>query len=228
LVYPDIRLEYQQALQPQSTSYPDSHKMNELLQTITSHLNLLDLAKTTGIITVIGTIANWVTRSILNYTTSRYHSRLKTYILKVNLALPTELIGNIDFKCLIIRYGTDQYIQKMASEIDRQNGQLQNRIIDVRASSKSKDGGTEFTLALPVHSRMGTQFKCFAEVSNKVEKAQRANLLKCTESFLASSNIATDISMSSSEHEHRVFFLLNRFAAVTTVDGFQNNHCFPQ
>lgn len=202
--------------------------MNEFLELLSSNLDLLELAKATGLITVIGTVVNWATRLLLNFVTSRYHSRLKTYVLKVNLALPPELIGTVDFRCLIVRYGTDQYIEKMASEIDRQNGQLQNRIIGVKAATRTTDGNTEFTLELPVHRRMGTQFKCFAEVSNKVAAPEREALVKVIDAFITSSNIATDISASSSEHEHRVYFLLKRFAAVTTVDGFQNNHCFPQ
>jgi len=200
----------------------------EIFQKIFGGMDLVEIAKATGIVAAVGTVINAITRGILNYATTRYHSRLKTYVIRVKARLPAELLGKITFHCLIVRYGTDQYIEKMASEIDRQNGQLQNRIIDIKTRGGVGKKDTEFTLELPVHRRLGTQFKCFTEAKKDLPPLHKEVFLNDVMAFLASTGIASEISISSSEHQHRVYFLLNRFASVTTVDGFKNNHCFPE
>ena len=202
--------------------------MIEQLQNMISAMDPMEVAQTTGIIAAVGTVINAATRGVLNAVTTWYHSRIKTYVITARAQIPATLKEKISFHCLIVRYGTDQYIEKMASEIDRQNGQLQNRILNVKSSGGAHGSETEFTLALPVHRRLGTQFKCFVDARKDALPKDKDAFIREVKKFLESSKIATDISTSSSEHHCRVYFLLSRFAAVETVDGFQNNHCFPE
>jgi hypothetical protein len=191
-------------------------------------MDLWDVAQKTGVIAAVGTVVNALIRWMINWVTSRYYLSVKTYLIKANTRLPAELADKkIKFQCLVIRYGTDQYIEKMASDIDRQNGQLQNKVIDIKTKTDPGSKETEFSLALPVHSRLGTQFKCFADIDETLSREDKDSLLNQLKAFLESTKIVSDVSISSSEHQHRVYFLLNRFGSVTTVDGFLNNHCFP-
>lgn len=202
--------------------------MIESIKHVLDHADIWDLAQKTGVIAAVGTVVNAAVRWAMNKITSRYYLRIKTYLLKANARLPDEISDKkIKFQCLIIRYGTDQYIEKMASEIDKQNGQLQNRVIDILTTTNPDTKETEFTLALPVHSRLGTQFKCFADIEEKLSPTEMDSLLNQLQTYLQSTKLVSDVSVSSSEHQHRVYFLLNRFGSVKTADGFLNNHCFP-
>lgn len=202
--------------------------MLEVIQKIFVDMDPWEIATNTGVIAAVGTVVNSAIHVVINAATSKYYSRIKTYVIKTRALLPAELTGtNVVFRCLIIRYGTDQYIEKMASDIDRQNGKLQNRIINFSTRIDTASNETEFALKLPVHRRLGTQFKCFADIDEKLPTGQKDELLEKLKTFLESSKIVSDVSISSSEHQHRVYFLLNRFGSVRTVDGFENNHCFP-
>lgn len=121
------------------------------------------------------------------------------------------------FGCLITRYGTDPYIRYMASERERDDGRLQNRVIVPLAVTLGQ--GT-IELRLPVHRRIGTQFKCFAEIRS------RDKLAKLTEALSRCDNIH-DITKSSLQGKGRAYFLLSDFGVVETVEGFKNNIWLP-
>ena len=127
------------------------------------------------------------------------------------------------FYCLIVRYGTDNYIRDMANEQEKFEGQLQNRIIPVKVTVKvnvTKSDRFFLEIKLPVHKRIGTQFKCFATVKDDFQlEALYLILEKCK-------NIH-GVSKSSSQFKNRVYFLLKDFETVKTVDGIENNMCFP-
>ena len=103
---------------------------------------------------------------------------------------------------------------------ERQDGRLQNRVMPVSVL-RSGEEPARFALRLPIHNRLGTQFKCFAEVRNP----QRVNDLIET---LNSCERVYDVGLSSSQFRNRVYFLLKDFAATETVDGMTNNICFPE
>lgn len=128
--------------------------------------------------------------------------------------------GVVEFYCLIVRYGTDSYIRDMASDREKHDGRLQNRAIPI-AVRRHKQDQAEFELRLPIHRRLGTQFKCFAQVRDldHVDKLL-ATLQGCDRVY--------DVSRSSSQFRERVYFLLKDFTVVDTVDGIRNNMSFPQ
>ena len=130
-----------------------------------------------------------------------------------------EFHDNVNFACLLVRYNTDKYLQALASEKYKYDGRLQNRIIPITIK-KSGNENAYFSLELPIHQRIGTQFKCFADVedSDNFESLNR---------ILNECNRIYGVSRSSSQFRNRIYFLLNDFDTCETADGVQNNICFP-
>lgn len=126
-------------------------------------------------------------------------------------------------KCLIVRYGSDQYIERMASDSERYAGRLRNEIINIEISREVETTAINFILKLPVHQRLGTQFKCFVDVLDE-------SRLQPTVDFLNTAENIIDVSPSAGPNGNtRIFFLLKipGCAVVKTVEGYENNMCFP-
>jgi hypothetical protein len=126
------------------------------------------------------------------------------------------------FYCLIVRYGTDQYLQHLASDEERHEGRLRLKVIPIQVIFDQNDNAS-FQLTLPVHKRLGTQFKCFVEVWKLEEVNQVVAKLKQCQCIL-------DIGQSHSQHRNRIYFLLDHFFTVKTVEGdaIKNNYIFPK
>jgi len=125
------------------------------------------------------------------------------------------------FHCLVVRYGTDEYISKMANDTERYEGRQQLKIVPISVSFDQNDRAV-FTLNLKIHRSLGTQFKCFAEARSleQVPKAIEA-LKKCEH--------ASDIKQSDSYHRTRVYFLLDQFVTVESINSaVKNNYIFPE
>jgi len=144
----------------------------------------------------------------------REKSMKKPSAVKIDLDLNYPELEHAKFKCLIVRYGTDEYIKSMANDQEKYDGRLRNDIIDVNY----QDGSLHFVI--PLHKRIGTQFKCFLETESK-EKAEK--IIQRTEDFSG----IYDLSLASSQHKNRVFFLLKDYGETKTVDGLKNNMIFP-
>jgi hypothetical protein len=164
--------------------------------------------------------------SLVGYIVRRAHWRVRTHTFVLGEAVTRKEYDNLsrdilDFWCLIVRYGTDEYISKMASDQERFEGrqQLKLRRIPVQFDKNNKP---KFVLQLPIHKRMGTQFKCFV-VARDVEKVPAiiATLNKCEH--------VSDIKQSDSYHRDRVYFLLDQFFVIGTITpGVRNNFVFPE
>ena len=117
-------------------------------------------------------------------------------------------------KCLIVRYGPDAYLQTLASDQERWEGRLQNRVV---SAEKHCVGDTcRVDVRLPVHRRLGTQFKFFIELTD-AETAGRLQRLR----------ELRDASVSFDGRLYRVWFLTDRFADLETVGGHRNNYWPP-
>jgi hypothetical protein len=124
------------------------------------------------------------------------------------------------FSCLHVRYGTDQYLSMLASEQEKYEGRLRNNVLPIKVRF-DRAGNAVFTLRLPLHKRIGTQFKCFVTV-------RRENMLGSVEEFLKSCDRVKGVSVSRGVKSNRIYFLLDRFGEVTTVDGHTNNMVYPE
>ena len=93
-------------------------------------------------------------------------------------------------RCLLVRYGADIYLERMASDSDKREGRLRNRVLPNRVSIipapswriwerlihwwkcrvlfytpvQPDSNNIEGNFLLPVHQRLGTQFKLFFQI----------------------------------------------------------------
>jgi hypothetical protein len=179
-----------------------------------------------AVITTVINVTWFVISSCLNFIARRMHLRVKShqFVLGegITRAKYEALIQNISaFHCLLIRYGTDDYIIQMASDRERYEGRQRLKVLPISAASDADDR-VIFTLKLPVHKSLGTQFKCFAE-ARSVEQvpAVIASLQKCEH--------ASEVKQSDSYKRTRVYFLLDQFIAIDTINaGVKNNYIFPE
>jgi hypothetical protein len=138
----------------------------------------------------------------------------KPAIIHIGIDLEYKELKNAVFKCLVVRYGTDEYIKSMANDQEKYDGRLRNEIVDATHTN----GVLSFNI--PLHKRIGTQFKCFLEVDTKEEAEE---IVKQCDKF----DGIYDLSFSSSQHKNRVFFLLKDYGETLTVDKLKNNMLFP-
>jgi hypothetical protein len=124
------------------------------------------------------------------------------------------------FYCLLVRYGTDSYIERLASDEERYEGRLRLKLIPVEVQFDAT-GEVFFVLKLPVHKRLGTQFKCFAVVAQLEQVEKVVEILKAC-------NHVKDVKQSDSQYKNRIYFLLDHFAVVDSVDNIKNNFVYAQ
>ena len=125
------------------------------------------------------------------------------------------------FYCLFVRYGSDNYLMKMASDEERYEGRLRLKLIPIEVKFNEKDQAV-FTLTLTIHKSLGTQFKCFAQ-ARSIERVPAVieRLKKCEHASMP--------RQSDSYHRDRIYFLLDQFVQIPTVDpAVTNNYIFPE
>lgn len=148
-------------------------------------------------------------------------------------------LNNLDFdclkkeevklSCLLVRYGTDDYIKSLASEQDKYEGRLQNKIIEL--DFPKENSSYELKLPIPIHKRIGTQFKCFVEPKKPKEKKDENEVKRTLTKIKGTLKKCDDIDkidISASPNQNRVYFLIKKFPTVKTVDKLRNNFCFPK
>jgi hypothetical protein len=124
------------------------------------------------------------------------------------------------FSCLVVRYGTDQYVSTLASDQEKYEGRLKNEVRPINIHI-GQVGDATFILRLPIHKRIGTQFKCFATVKDE-------SSLSTVQAFLNECEGVKDAQVSKSVKSNRIYFLVERFAVVKTIDGIDNNMILPE
>jgi hypothetical protein len=124
------------------------------------------------------------------------------------------------FSCMHVRFGSDQYLSSLASDQEKYEGRLRNKILPIEMRFDAS-GNAIFTLRLPLHKRIGTQFKCFVTV-------RREDAVEAVKQFLQGCDRINNLSVSKSVKSNRIYFLLDRFDQVTTVDDHINNMAFPE
>lgn len=124
------------------------------------------------------------------------------------------------FGCLLIRYGSDDYLKALASDQEKYEGRLKNKILPIE-TAHDPSGNVSFTLRLPIHRRLGTQFKCFVNVKDE------SGMDKVLD-FLNSSDVVSDAGPSHGVKANRIYFLVKRFAVVETPEHNRNNMVYPE
>src|SRR5262249_34917808 len=126
------------------------------------------------------------------------------------------------FFCLLVRYGTDQYIANLASDQEKHEGRLRNKVIPMNISFDDS-GNACLHLDLPVHKRLGSQFKCFVDARSEQGLDSVRDILKsCGDSIKVESLSGPSKKVKS----RRIYFLLDRFYETRTIDQLENNMIF--
>lgn len=122
-------------------------------------------------------------------------------------------------KCQIVRYGTDSYISKMASDREKFDGRLRNRVLDCE-SKKLKDGALRVRFRIPLHRRLGTQFRVFCQVDDLAHMDEALR-------FLSGCDAVAEAAQATSFDRCRIYLLLDTYSIVETADEIRNNHYYP-
>jgi len=121
---------------------------------------------------------------------------------------------------LLIRYGSDDYLRTMAGETDRNVGRPRYSILPMKLSL-SPTGEVLLSFALPVHRRLGTQFRCFIDTrKGDMGPSVLTGMLKHYDEI--------DVIESEMPEPSRVYFTLKRFPVVTTAEGIRQNQVRPE
>jgi len=175
-----------------------------------SELQLIKfVAIVTAVVTGVGRVVLWLLGQLYDFLRFKLLPIAKKYTLELEVQRD-EILGLADFYCLIVRYGTDGFLRDLATDNDRKDGKLQLRIKRCRLAYDKK--GTAFLkFKLPVHRRIGTQFKCFAEPkAGNDDKV--LNILKSCKRL-------SGVQKSHSVYDNRIYFLLNEpYAQVYSVE----------
>jgi hypothetical protein len=163
----------------------------------------------------------------------------KFLVLKVKMRVPRHTISlqcdkSVDdlrrlaeFRCLLVRFGTDLYLRDLASDQDREEGRTQLKKIKLAMQHDANDN-PQVILKLPVHPTLGTQFKIYAE---KKPDARMDDLIAALNKAVEKGCIH-GVDASDSLYP-RVYFLVTKFATVPTIERVGsrrviNNYIFPE
>lgn len=151
----------------------------------------------TALLGLAGSIGVSGGRALVRWFRSKIDHHIISQSIEIdNIKLEAGSVAEVKAYCLLVRYGTDLYFEKLASDQEKYEGRLQNRVLKNRTAIRWKfDVKDRITLLkglkyswrrvcgwniveedaewltpvfkLPVHSRLGTQFKFFLEVAER-------------------------------------------------------------
>jgi hypothetical protein len=202
----------------------DLKGLTDILKSL-SELQLIKyLAIITAVVTGVGRVVLWLFVLVYDFLRFKLIPIAKAYQITLEVRR-NEILGLADFYCLIVRYGSDGFLRDLATDNDRKDGKLQLRIKRCRLKY-DKEGNASLRFELPVHRRIGTQFKCFAE--------PKAGCADKVLNILKSCSKLSDVEHSQSIHSDRIYFLLNKpYAQVYSSERLVgkrivNNFVFPE
>lgn len=141
-------------------------------------------------------------------------TRTDAFSFTAGEGVPAEISA---LKYIHVRYGNDQYLSTLASDSERFHGRTRNRICKI--STVRHGSSINILFDIKVHKRLGTQFKLFAECEGDGQVV--VDFLKRQKGVREPDAVAHPTGT-------RVYFLLDRFATVETVDKLENNMIYPE
>ena len=124
------------------------------------------------------------------------------------------------WKLLLVRFGSDEYLRGSAGEADRNVGRPRYTSSSMKLSL-SPTGEVLLSWGLPVHRRLGTQFRCFIDTrKGDMGPSVLTGMLKHYDEI--------DVIESEVVEPTRVYFTLRRFPVVTTSEGIRQNLVRPE
>lgn len=127
--------------------------------------------------------------------------------------------SNLTIQHLLVRFGKDEYLRDLASDRERITGRLQ---LKTRKASivKNADGSARIKTTIPIHKRLGTQFKFFVDVHDPARTEEVCEYIRGLPNVV-------EASISDSALKNRIYLLLDTFDTAQTVDGPVNNFLYP-
>ena len=176
-----------------------------------SQINLYDGSIVVAVFSLVAGLVFGALRLLARW--MRYHlssplARCTVVILDSAGCIPDATgTGEGDYRlfCLLVRHGRDEYLEKMASDQERYEGRLLNRVI--RITDLSAAGLATFEL--PVHRRLGTQFKLFIE-GRDGDTVDRL--------------VGAPCFFDGDRDGNKIWFLHQGFPIVDTLDDHRNNY----
>jgi hypothetical protein len=124
------------------------------------------------------------------------------------------------WKLLVVRYGSDDYLRHMAGEADRQAGRTRFDVVRMKLAL-SPVGEVTLAWSLPVHRRLGSQFRCYVDIRPDGAGAEvLTGMLRHYDEI--------ELLPAETQDPRRVYFLLKRFTIITAADGMRQNFMLPQ
>lgn len=124
------------------------------------------------------------------------------------------------WRLVVVRHGSDEYLRAMAGEADRHAGRTRYDVVNVKLAL-SATGEVTLGWTLPVHRRMGTQFRCFIEVRKGGAGGEMlSGMLRHYDEI--------EVLPAEVPNPTRVYFLLKRFRVLTSADGTRQNFALPE
>ncbi len=121
---------------------------------------------------------------------------------------------------LLVRYGTDDYLRNMAGAADRDAGRPRYATLPMKLSL-SPGGEAVLRWTLPVHRRLGTQFRCY--IATRPGATGPAMLKDMLAHYDEIDVLAPDVPEPT-----RLYFLVKRFPTTTTAEGIRQNYVLPE
>ena len=134
------------------------------------------------------------------------------------------------FYVIAARFGTEEYLEKFASDEERAEGRWRLAITKVPVRFDGK-GSAFLVLKIPVHKFLGTQFKCFVAVRSDGDEEKLERRMRNWEALLPRcKNIVekaeppepNPIGRGGPQVHNRLYFLLDTFS--TCAVGMRRNN----
>src|SRR5262245_5493065 len=216
--------------------------MEDLWRLVGEHLGLKEFnaiaaAVGTSLLTAIVNLTWLLMRSIRR----RLRGRTNTFRVRlvpraageatINRANWHELSSSIHgFYVIAARFGTEEYLEKFASDEERAEGRWRLAITKLPVRFDVK-GNAFLVLKIPVHKLLGTQFKCFVAVRSDGDEEKLEQRMQNWEALLPRcKNIVEKaeppepdpIGRGGPQVHNRLYFLLDTFS-VCAVGPRRNN-----
>lgn len=121
---------------------------------------------------------------------------------------------------LLVRHGSDDYLRTMAGEADRHAGRTRYDVIPMKLAL-SPIGEVTLSWKLPVHRRLGTQFRCYIDLRPGGAGGEvLTGMLRHYDEI--------EVLPPEVPDPTRVYFLLKKFRTVPSADGGRQNIVMPE
>jgi hypothetical protein len=149
----------------------------------------------------------------------------------INLANWQELSSSIHgFYVIAARFGTEEYLEKFASDEERAEGRWRLAITKMSVRFDAK-GNAFLVLKIPVHKYLGTQFKCFVAVRSDGDEEKLERRMQNWETLLTRCKNIVEMSEPAEPNpigrggpqvHNRLYFLFSTFS--TCAVGTRRNN----